>query len=109
MARKRPREIPSSELVRRGERWATSFNWPAPIDAQLDALVELAVEAGESDSLPRTELIAALVASAPTDGSQLRAYLERYRSVTVGELSQVDDLEDVIRLKDRQPGRRTRR
>lgn len=110
MARKRHiREIPLDEQVRRSERWTTSVSWPAPVDQRLSALVDLAIEAGEPDSLSRAELLAALVCSADASGAALREALGAYRTAKVGQIALTEETADgggVVRLSERRPGRR---
>lgn len=102
------RSVATEGLVRRGERWTTSISWPAVIDERLRALVDVAIEAGETDSLARNELLAALVADAPADGVALRQLLSSYRQMQVRELilPPMAQGAGVVYLSDRQPGRR---
>jgi hypothetical protein len=113
MPRKYPGRIAGSDPLRRCERWPTNVVWPAPIDMRLSALVRLAVEAGEQDSLTRSELIAALVFVAPADGAQLHEILLKYRrakaaDARVGGKQAAAREGNVIVLEDRKPGRRSR-
>jgi hypothetical protein len=99
-----------TDTVRFCEKWATNVTWPAPVDERLKALLEAAVEAGEAHPLSRSELLAALVCTAPADGDALRQMLDRYRRAKVGDIairppgSDVAD-QDVIVLSERRPGR----
>jgi hypothetical protein len=110
MPRKHPREIPHAESIRHCERWPTNIMWPAPIDMRLSSLVDLAVEAGEQDTLSRSELLAALVLAAPADGDKLASLLRAYRKANVGQSAVRKNDEspgtNVIRLEARRPGRR---
>lgn len=110
MTRRRPREIPHAEVIRQCEKWPTSIMWPAPIDVRLSGLVDLAVEAGEQDTLSRSELLAALVLAAPADGEKLASLLRAYRKAKVGQsvVRRHDASLDatVITLEERRPGRR---
>lgn len=106
MSRRTGREIPLEGRVRDTERWPTNISWPAPIDQRLDALRNLAIDAGESTSLSRAELLAALVAAAEPDGAALRGALERYRLASVRDIALNTEDEDVIILSQRRPGRR---
>jgi len=58
---------------------ATTFSLPSHIHNRLDALVSLAINAGESDGLTRSELLAALIFAASNDGNKLCELLVRYR------------------------------
>ena len=110
MPRKHPREIPHAEVIRKCERWATNVMWPAPIDQRLSGLVDLAIDEGEQDTLSRSELLAALVLAAPSDGESLVALLRKYRKALVGQ-SVIRHAREpkggtVISLGERRPGRR---
>jgi hypothetical protein len=110
MPRKHPREISHAEVIRKCERWATNVMWPAPIDQRLSGLVDLAIDEGEQDTLSRSEMLAALVLSAPGDGEGLVALLRNYRKATVGHsvIRRAHEPEGgtVISLGERRPGRR---
>lgn len=98
-------------LARDTERSGTSFVLPAAIHERLDWLVDAAVRAGEDRRLSRTEVVAALVATAPKDGEALRQSLQAYRTATVRELlveahAEVGD--NVVALTARKPGPRAR-
>jgi len=79
------RELPLDALARETERSGTSFVLPAAIHERLDWLVDAAaaVRAGEDRRLSRTEIVAALVATAIADGDGLRERLHTYRTATV--------------------------
>lgn len=62
----------------------SSIHWPAPVDARLNQLVDLAVLAGER--LSKADLVGALVAAAPDDGEQLGLIVRRYRRTRAGEV-----------------------
>lgn len=105
------RELPLDVLARDTERSGTSFVLPAAVHERLDWLVDAAVAAGEDRRLSRTEVIAALVATASSDGRSIRALLEEYRTATVRDLllsgdARADD--KVVSLAARRPGPRTR-
>jgi hypothetical protein len=103
------------KIVRDCERWTSSIAWPAPIDLRLKELVDRAIDAGEAHTLSRSELLAALVAVAPTDGEKLREALVWYRKATVADVAtgasrpSDDRTTNIIVLETRQPGRRPRR
>lgn len=109
MPRRHPREARPEEKLRQCERWTTNVSWPAPIDQRLTRLVQVAVDAGEAESLSRSELLAALVLHAPKSGAKLRGILDRFRRAPAKEaLVRDDDLrDDVIILEERRPGRRS--
>ena len=110
MPRKHPREIRHDEVVRECEKLPTSVMWPAPIDKRLSALVDLAIDAGEPDTLSRSELLAAVVLAAPADGETLSALLRTYRKARAGHAVVGSDARggrsNVIKLEARRPGRR---
>jgi hypothetical protein len=113
MPRKHPGKIAGSDILRHCERWPTNVVWPAPIDMRLSALVQLAIDAGEQDSLSRSELIAALVLAAPADGARLHETLLAYRTAKaadarIGGKRTVTRDPNVIVLEERKPGRRSR-
>lgn len=107
MPRRRPRRVPLTEPVRSCEKWTTNVIWPAPIDQRLKQLVEQAIDAGEPELLSRSELLAALVLTAPNDAAALRAILERYRQARVRDcrVGKTAVTGNVIVLAERRPGR----
>lgn len=105
------RELPLDALARETERSGTSFVLPAAIHERLDWLVDAAVRAGEDRRLSRTEVVAALVATATPDGESLRSALHAYRTSTVRDLlveEHADVAENVVALNARRPGPRSR-
>jgi hypothetical protein len=101
MARRR-RQIAPDEKLRECEVWQTNIRWPVPVDARLNALIELAEDEGES--LTRSDLVAAPVCAAPASGAELAKLVKSYRTkrardITIGEAKVVD-------LPLRKPGRR---
>jgi hypothetical protein len=105
------RELPLDVLARETERSGTSFVLPAAIHERLDWLVDAAVRAGEDRRLSRTEVVAALVATASKDGEALRESLQAYRTATVRELlveGHADVGDNVVALTARRPGPRAR-
>jgi hypothetical protein len=105
------RQLPLDALARDTERSGTSFVLPAAIHERLDWLVDAAVGAGEDRRLSRTEVVAALVATAPQDGDALRDSLHAYRTATVRDLlleDHADVGENVVALNARRPGPRSR-
>ena len=105
------RELPLDALARDTERSGTSFVLPAAIHERLDWLVASAVRAGEDRRLSRTEVVAALVATASYDGRVLREALETYRTASVEDLlvaPHADVGDNVVALSARRPGPRSR-
>lgn len=105
------RELPLDALARDTERSGTSFVLPAAIHERLDWLVNAAIRAGEDHRLSRTEVIAALVSTAPCEGASLRDALEAYRTATVRDLlvaPHADVGDNVVALNARRPGPRSR-
>jgi len=85
--------------------WPTSLTWRAPADARLDQLVGAAEDEGETTS--RSELLAALVAAAPTSGLELGNLLRGYRRMTVRDLLPPQPaVTNLIQLARHHPGRR---
>jgi hypothetical protein len=101
MVRKR-REIAPDEKLRECEVWQTNIRWPVPVDARLNALMELAEDEGES--LTRSDLVAALVCAAPASGAELAKLVKSYRIQRVRDIS-IGEAE-VVPLPVRRPGRR---
>jgi len=108
MPRKHPRDIHHSEVIRECEKWPTNIIWPAPIDVRLNALVDRAIQAGEPDTLSRSELLAALVLAAPSEGEELTTILRTYRKAKVAQCMTAGSTSNgnVITLEARRPGRR---
>lgn len=104
------RELPLDALARDTERSGTSFVLPAAVHERLDWLVAAAIQAGEDRRLSRTEVVAALVATASNDGSVLRKALEVYRTASVADLltPHADVGDNVVALSARRPGPRGR-
>jgi hypothetical protein len=83
------------------------LRWPIALDEFVDRLIVLAEEAGERTN--RKELIAAIVATAATDGDALGTALRRYRTMTVGDcLRDIKHENNVVHLAARKPGPRPR-
>jgi hypothetical protein len=82
----------------------TNVRWPAPVDQRLNELLDRLAEAG-SDAT-RSQLLAALVAQAPTSGTDLANLLAEYKRTTAGEL--VLQPRGQIVIPRRRPGRRGR-
>jgi hypothetical protein len=71
---------PADELHLSGDD-QINVSIPGPLNARLDALVELANGAGERTS--RRELISALILAAPEDGPRLAKLVREYRLASV--------------------------
>jgi hypothetical protein len=93
-------------LVMRAATKQPGLRWPIPIDARLDGLVGAANAAGAGTT--RTELLAALVLSAPTSGATLRGAVVKLRVSTVRQaaLGGKDPGKYVLRKRGRPIGTR---
>jgi hypothetical protein len=98
------RAIDPKTRIEKCEPVQTNVHWPAPVDQRLNELLERLSTVGEEAT--RSQLLAALVASAPVAGSQLAALLGQYRRSTAGKI--VLQRQGPIVLERRQPGRRPR-
>lgn len=105
VAKRVDRAVRVSRLQRvdRCEPVQTNVRWPVPVDQRLNELLDRLTDAGGSAS--RSELLAALVTSAPTDGRKLEATLVHYRSRKAGD---VVTTQGPIIVPIRRPGRRPR-
>jgi hypothetical protein len=83
----------------------TNIWWPAPVDQRLNELRELLLRAGYEVS--RSQLLAALVTSAPNRSRDLELLVRQYKEKTAGAV--VLQAKGAIREQDRKPGRRTSR
>src|ERR1700728_3551267 len=90
--------------IEKCESVQTNVHWPAPVDQRLNELLERLSTVGEEAT--RSQLLAALVASAPVAGSRLAELLGQYRRLTAGKV--VLQRRGPIVLERRQPGRRPR-
>lgn len=81
---------------------------PAPLNARLDALVEVVNCAGENTS--RKELLAALVLTASEDPAILAEAIRHYRTAEAREVALTGtDATEFLDPGDRRPGPRPRR
>ena len=80
----------------------TSVRWPLPVDQRLNEMVSLLGERGLH--VTRSQLVAALVAHAPTTGTQLQQLFARYSSQSAGSV--VLQKRGNIVPAERRPGRR---
>ena len=72
-------------------------HWPLPVDERLNALVASAQSAGAKTT--RSEILAALVCAADSDGDKLSEVLLDYRLTTVAEALDRDfDDENIVSL-----------
>ena len=84
-----------------------AVSWPLPIEAKLEVLLRRAVDAGERTS--RKEIVAALIAAADFDDDSMSTLLRGYRKITVRELLDIPQSENVIPISQgRKPGPRPR-
>ena len=106
MARKQL-NIPSGTPLRECPERPIGVSVPASISARLDALVDLAEEAGPR--LYRKDLVAALILAAPENGEELAELFLQFRRATVDDAAVSDDqLAHVLDLRRRRPGPRPR-
>jgi len=98
------RVIDPATKIERCEPVQTNVRWPAPVDQRLNELLDrLSAAGGEAT---RSQLLAALVASAPSVGGDLAKLLIKYKRATAGKV--VLQRGEPIVVHDRQPGRRQR-
>lgn len=83
----------------------TSAIWPVPIDMRLNALLEVVHDGGGSAS--RSELLAALICSAPSDTATLVELVRSYRAMNAGEV--LDSTDPTFTLPERKRGPRPKR
>jgi hypothetical protein len=106
----KPRKFPLNDLLRETEVWSTNLRWHAPLDARLSDLVRSAIDAGENTN--RSEVVAALVLTAPEDGQELGRRIHQLRLAKVRDTllqsNAPDESADVIELAERRPGRKRR-
>lgn len=88
--------------IERCPRIQTNVRWPVPVDIRLNELLGRVTSLGE---ISRSQLIAALVSSAPSEPDRLREIVEEYRSRTAGEV--VLRRTGPISPQKRKPGRRS--
>lgn len=98
------REIDRRMKIESCEPVQTNVHWPAPVDQRLNELLErLGAVGGEAT---RSQLLAALVANAPSVGVDIAEILARYKRSTAGKI--VLQRDGPIVIRDRRPGRRRR-
>jgi hypothetical protein len=94
------------ELARRTTKRKATVSWAAAVDHRLDQLVARA----EGTEPERSDLLAALVASAPHSGEELDALVTRWRRQKVRDVVlDVAPSASVVKLPRHGPGRRGRR
>lgn len=80
-------------------------SWPYPADRRLDQLVDIANDAGAS--VRRSELVAAIVAAAPTDPEELLRLVLAWRTSEVRDvLIGLGHAAQVVDIPRHPPGRR---
>ena len=82
----------------------TNVRWPFPVDQRLNELLERLADVGAECT--RSQLVAALVAAAPSEADKLKTLLEDYRRQTAGAV--VLQSSGPLVAADRRPGRRPR-
>jgi hypothetical protein len=80
----------------------TNVRWPLPVDQRLNELVTLLGKGGVH--VTRSQLVAALVAAAPTAEAELQELFATYSSQSVGSVV-LQRRGDIVPAK-RRPGRR---
>ena len=93
------------DLLKDARRRTTSVQWPDEVDNHLEVLCQLLAAAGTPIS--RSQLLAALVATAPLDGRRLAQTARRYFRIRIGGLSTSAKPADLPALT--RVGRRRRR
>jgi hypothetical protein len=96
--------ISGDALVRATPQRNAGIEWPLPVHARLDELLDLATTAGENTS--RKEIVAALVAGCTDDPDELSRLIRRFRTMRVAELITPGSDENVVVLAKHPPGRR---
>lgn len=97
--------LPRSTKVEQCPILQTNVCWPVPVDQRLNELLGQLVEFGSGET-SRSQLLAALVATAPVAAEELEALLRRYRTLTAGGI--VLQRKGSIEIPVRRPGRRRR-
>lgn len=90
--------------IERCEPLQTNVRWPFPVDQRLNELITLLGNNGFEST--RSLLVAALVANAPADASDLEELIREYRRKKVGSV--VLQRSGSVVFPDRSPGRRPR-
>lgn len=97
-------KIRRATMIERCPVVQTNVRWPVPVDQRLNELLDQLAGAGTGGEITRSRLLAALVASAPTEADTLDDMLRRYRLLTAGGV--VLQPSGAIRVPSRRPGRR---
>ncbi len=97
--------LPRSTRIEQCPVVQTNVCWPVPVDQRLNELLGQLVHLGSGET-SRSQLLAALVATAPIKGEELEALLRRYRTLTAGGI--VLQRKGSIEIPVRRPGRRPR-
>ncbi len=108
MASKKSQQFRLDERIEQCAERNAGVSWPMPIDAKLDAVLDIAREDGTRTT--RKELIAAILFDFDPDADYIADLLRRYRRATVYDVTMVDlpDGENVIELHQHGPGPRPR-
>jgi hypothetical protein len=97
--------LPRSTRVEQCPFLQTNVHWPVPVDQRLNELLGQLADLG-SGEITRSQLLAALVATAPIEAARLEKLLRRYRNLTAGAI--VLQRKGSIEIPVRRPGRRPR-
>lgn len=98
------RTVPRDEAVLSCPYLQTNVRWPSPVDQRLNELVGRLNAAGTDCT--RSQLLAALVSTAPKGTADLQQLLGEYTMKTAGGV--VLQTQGPIRISTRRPGRRPR-
>ncbi|MEE9415201.1 MAG: hypothetical protein V3V01_07945 [Acidimicrobiales bacterium] len=105
---KKSKQFHLDERVEQCAERNAGVSWPIPLDARLDAILEIARDDGTRTT--RKELIAAMLFDFEPDPDYIADVLRRYRRARVAEvmIHEIPDGENVIELHQHGPGPRTR-
>lgn len=97
--------LDADQLASRTAPKPAAISWPFPVDRRLDQLVDVANEAGAN--VRRSELVAAIVAAAPTDPKKLLRMILAWRKHHVRDVVLgLEDAAQVVDIPRYPPGRR---
>ncbi len=108
MAPKKTQQFNLTDRIENCAERNAGVSWPMPIDAKLDAILDLARDDGTRTT--RKELIAAMLFDFEPDADYIADMLRRYRKAEVKDtvMFDVPDGENVIELHQHGPGPRPR-
>lgn len=98
-------QLDANQQAARAATKAAAITWPFPVDRRLDQLVDAANDEGAN--VRRSELVAAIVAAAPSDPEELLKLVLEWRKVHVRDvILGVDTAAQVVDIPRYPPGRR---